>query len=141
MARSATARRAPAASRARSSKAPLCELGLYLFGASDQEKLLAAVEAGDRHHKLLAAVRKYDDHADRLGYGGFFFWFDMLGRAEAIAELKDDAKRKQLAAAQHKLIMELPEFDGCFVDSHELGRCYGTAMALLCFDVLARAQR
>tara|TARA_R110002072_G_scaffold228234_12_gene385407 strand:+ start:51369 stop:53246 length:1878 start_codon:yes stop_codon:yes gene_type:complete len=120
---------------------PLCELGLYLFGASDQEKLLAAVEAGDRHHKLLAAVRKYDDHADRLGYGGFFFWFDMLGRAEAIAELKDDAKRKQLAAAQHKLIMELPEFDGCFVDSHELGRCYGTAMALLCFDVLARAQR
>lgn len=120
---------------------PLCELGLYLFGASSQEKLLAAVEAGDRHHKLLAAVRKYDDHADRLGYGGFFFWFDMLGRAEAIAELKDDAKRKQLAAAQHKLIMDLPEFDGCFVDSHELGRCYGTAMALLCFDVLARAKR
>jgi hypothetical protein len=37
--------------------------------------------------------------------------------------------------------MELPEFDGCFVDSHELGRCYGTAMALLCFDVLARARR
>jgi hypothetical protein len=120
---------------------PLCELGLYLFGASDQEKLLAAVEAGDRHHKLLAAVRKYDDHADRLGYGGFFFWFDMLGRAEAIAELTDPTKRKQLAAVQHKLIMELPEFDGCFVDSHELGRCYGTAMALLCFDVLARAQR
>ncbi len=120
---------------------PLCELSLYLFGASDQDKLLAAVEAGDRHHQLLAAVRKYDDHAGRLGYGGFFFWFDMLGRAEAIAELKDDTKRKQLAAAQHKLIMELPEFDGCFVDSHELGRCYGTAMALLCFDVLARAQR
>lgn len=120
---------------------PLCELGLYLFGASDQEKLLAAVEAGDRHHQLLAAVRKYDDHADSLGYGGFFFWFDMLGRAEAIAELKDEARRGQLAAAQHKLIMELPEFDGCFVDSHELGRCYGTAMALLCFDVLARARR
>lgn len=120
---------------------PLCELGLYLFGASSQERLLAAVVAGDRHHKLLAAVRKYDDHADRLGYGGFFFWFDMLGRAEAIAELTDASKRKPLAAAQHMLIMELPEFDGCFVDSHELGRCYGTAMALLCFDVLARAQR
>ena len=25
----------------------------------------------------------------------------------------------------------VPEIDGCFVDSHELGRCYGTAMALL----------
>ena len=120
---------------------PLCELGLYLFGASDQDKLLAAVEAGDRHHALLAAVRKYDDHASPLGYGGFFFWFDMLGRAEAIAELKDNAKRKQLAQAQHQLILALPEFDGCFVDSHELGRCYGTAMALLCLDVLARANR
>lgn len=120
---------------------PLCELSLYLFGASDQDKLLAAIEAGERHHGLLAAVRKYDDHADRLGYGGFFFWFDMLGRAEAIAELKDEKKRRRLAAAQHQLVMELPEFDGCFVDSHELGRCYGTAMALLCFDVLARAQR
>ena len=120
---------------------PLCELGLYLFGASDQDKLLAAVEAGDRHHALLAAVRKYDDHASTLGYGGFFFWFDMLGSAEAIAELKDNAKRKQLAQAQHQLILALPEFDGCFVDSHELGRCYGTAMALLCLDVLARANR
>src|SRR5690606_14039338 len=120
---------------------PLCELGLYLFGASDQTKLLAAVAAGDRHHKLLAAIRKYDDHADSLGYGGFFFWFDMLGRAEAIAELEDAEQRRKFAAAQHQLIMELPEFDGCFVDSHELGRCYGTAMALLCFDVLARARR
>ncbi|MDA7936504.1 hypothetical protein N9B90_01025, partial [bacterium] len=120
---------------------PLCELALYLFGASDQDKLLFAVEAGQRHHHLLAAIRKYDDHADRLGYGGFFFWFDMLGRAEAIAELKDESQRRSLAAAQHKLLMALPEFDGCFVDSHELGRCYGTAMALLCFDVLARARQ
>ena len=34
--------------------------------------------------------------------------------------------------------MALPEIDGCFVDSHEIGRCYGTAMALLC---LARQSR
>jgi hypothetical protein len=120
---------------------PLCELALHLFGATDQPRLLAAIEVGGRHHKYLAAVRKYDDHADRLGYGGFFFWFDMLGRAEAIAELQDTTKRQALASAQHQLIMELPEFDGCFVDSHELGRCYGTAMALLCLDVLARARR
>ena len=118
---------------------PLCELGLFLHGASDQDRLLAAVEAGLTHHNKLAAVRKYDDHADRYGHGGFFFWFDMLGRAEAIAELDDPDKRRQLATAQRQLVMELPEFDGCFVDSHELGRCYGTAMALLCLDVLDRA--
>ena len=120
---------------------PLCELGLYLHGASDQAALLAAVAAGRRHHPLLAGVRKYDDHANRYGYGGFFFWFDMLGRAEAIAELDDGETRREHADALHALVMTLPEFDGCFVDSHELGRCYGTAMALLCFDTIARARR
>lgn len=118
---------------------PLCELGLYLHGASDQTKLLASVEAGLLHHGFLAAVRKYDDHADKLHYGGFFFWFDMLGRTEAIAELAAADARHRLAAQQHELVLKLPEFDGCFVDSHELGRCYGTAMALLCLDTLARA--
>ncbi|MFK7742366.1 MAG: hypothetical protein AB8H80_18780 [Planctomycetota bacterium] len=120
---------------------PLCELGLYLHGESDQTKLAAAVAAGREHHGLLAEVRKYDDHASRLGYGGFFFWFDMLGRAEAIAMLEDKKLRRENAAAMHKLVLALPEIDGCFVDSHELGRCYGTAMGLLCLDVLARAQR
>jgi hypothetical protein len=36
-------------------------------------------------------------------------------------------------------MLRLPELDGCFVDSHELGRCYGTAMALLSFSVLDSA--
>lgn len=118
---------------------PLCELALYLHGESDQQRLQAAVDAGARHHDLLAAVRKYDDHASRLGYGGFFFWFDMLGRAEAIAALDDAESRRRHAGRMRELVLALPEFDGAFVDSHELGRCYGTAMALLCLDVLARA--
>jgi len=134
--------RPPRASlEAAAGRMPLCELALYLFGASDQQKLLTAVETGERFHKLLAEVRKYDDHANRYAYGGFFFWFDMLGRAEAIAEIEDQAKRHALAAALHARVMALPEFDGCFVDSHELGRCYGTAMALLCLDTLSRAKK
>jgi hypothetical protein len=118
---------------------PLCELGLFLFGGSDQDKLLAAVQTGQRHHGLLAAVRKYDDHADQYGYGGFFFWFDLLARIEATRALVPSAARTELLAAQRQLLLELPEFDGCFVDSHELGRAYGTAMALLSFDALAMA--
>lgn len=115
---------------------PLCELGLYLFGASDQGRLLAAVQTGQRHHGLLAAVRKYDDHADRHGYGGFFFWFDVLARIEATRALSPSPEREELLAAQRKMVLDLPEFDGCFVDSHELGRAYGTAMALLALDAL-----
>ncbi len=118
---------------------PLCELGLFLFGGSDDARLHAAVNAGHRHHPLLAAVRKYDDHADRHGYGGFFFWFDMLARTEATVCLADAAVRGELLAAQRRLVLELPEFDGCFVDSHELGRAYGTAMALLCLHTIATA--
>ena len=120
---------------------PLCELGLFLFGQSDQAKLLAAVETGHRHHGLLAAVRKYDDHADRHGYGGFFFWFDMLARSEATLQIADAKRRTELVAQQRALVLALPEFDGVFVDSHELGRAYGTAMALLCLDALGRADR
>lgn len=117
---------------------PLCELAMFVFGHSDQQRLQHAVETGFRHHGLLAAVRKYDDHADGHGYGGFFFWFDLLGRAEAVVQLADATLRDRLRAQLKKLVLDLPEFDGCFVDSHELGRCYGTAMALLCLDALDR---
>ncbi|MBL9078047.1 MAG: hypothetical protein JNL08_11120 [Planctomycetes bacterium] len=120
---------------------PLCELALCLHGASDQARLRAAIDAGIEHHAKLAAVRKYDDHADALGYGGFFFWFDVLGRCEAIARLEDADARRRLAADQRAVVLALPEFDGCFVDSHELGRSYGTAMALLCLRALAVAER
>jgi hypothetical protein len=113
---------------------PLCELALFLFGGSDAERLLTACEAGHRHHGLLAAVRKYDNHADQHGYGGFFFWFDLLARIEAILALPASPRRSELLAQQRELVLALPEFDGCFVDSHELGRGYGTAMALLCLQ-------
>ncbi|HLU38336.1 MAG TPA: hypothetical protein VK081_03060 [Planctomycetota bacterium] len=111
---------------------PLCELALLRWGRSDQEKLAAALEAAFAHHDVMAAVRQYDDHADRHGYGGFFFWFDMQARSEAIAAIEDAGLRARLAARQEAIVLALPEIDGCFVDSHELGRSYGTAMALLC---------
>src|SRR5262245_26915778 len=115
---------------------PLCELALLRWEKSDQDALQRALNAAFEHHGKLAAVRKYDDHADRLGYGGFFFWFDMLGRAEATMQVADAVPRGVWQAQQKKLVLDLPEFDGCFVDSHELGRAYGTAMALLCLAVL-----
>lgn len=111
---------------------PLCELALLRFGASDQERLGAALTAAFEHHHRLEAIRKYDDHADSLGYGGFFFWYDLRARSEAIAAISDDAARARWQALQDAIVLALPEIDGCFVDSHELGRCYGTAMALLC---------
>ena len=132
-------RRQPRGSiEAAAGRMPLCELALLVHGQSDQQKLDAALVAALKHHDLMRSVRKYDDHANRHGYGGFFFWFDMLGRTRAMQTLTDDARRRALLASQHKLVMSLTEFDGCFVDSHELGRTYGTAMALLCLAHLRR---
>ncbi len=110
---------------------PLCDLGLMYWGRVDEDVLAGAIGHSMDLHWNLEGALKYDDHTDNLAYGGFFFWYDMRGRSEAIAflspgELKDDFIRRQ-----KEIIMRLPEFDGCFVDSHELGRCYGTAMAIL----------
>jgi hypothetical protein len=37
---------------------------------------------------------------------------------------------------QRKQIIGLAEIDGAFIDSHEIGRCYGTGMALWCLAVI-----
>lgn len=130
-------RKARASVESAAGRMPLCELALLQWEKSDAASLERSLAAAFEHHSLLAAVRKYDDHADRHGYGGFFFWFDMLARAEATSFVADAAKRGTWRAQQKKLVLDLPEFDGRFVDSHELGRAYGTAMALLCFAALA----
>ena len=110
---------------------PLCELALLLCGESDQTRLRAAIEASFKHHHLLETVRKYDDHADRYGNGGFFFWYDMHGRSAAIQAVTDAAVRKQYQEKLLDLVLSLTEIDGAFVDSHELGKTYGTAMGLV----------
>ena len=42
---------------------------------------------------------------------------------------------KDALARQRRIVLETAEIDGCWVDSHELGRTYGTAMALLTLEV------
>ena len=111
---------------------PLCESALALWGASSKERLNSAVEFSMEHHdKTLKSAFKYDDHTSNMSYGGFFFWYDMRARSEAISMIEDDAVRGRLQKKQKEIVLSVPEIDGCFVDSHELGRCYGTAMALL----------
>lgn len=110
-----------------SGRTPLCELALVLWGGSTADALKGAVELSFKHHDLLERVRKYDDHSDQYRNGGFFFWYDVHARAEAIARLKDKAAGDKLM----KTIWSIAEPDGAWVDSHELGRPYGTAMALL----------
>jgi hypothetical protein len=112
-------------------RAPVCELALRLGGRSSPEALEASLALSFKHHDLLERVRKVDDHADEWQNGGFFFWYDQLGRARAAREAGSAAS----LAKQREIVLSTQEIDGCWVDSHELGRVYGTAMALLTLKV------
>ncbi len=124
-------RRRPASASVKGAagRMPYCEAALFVWDASNEKAVISAVAAAFEHHEQLASTRKYDDHANGLGYGGFFFWFDMLGREMAFDLL--GSKAAQWRGKQRDIVLSVPEIDGCFVDSHELGRSYGTAVALL----------
>lgn len=106
---------------------PYLEHVLGLYGQSKPESLTASLEASFKHHPLLERIRKYDDHADAYHNGGFFFWYDQYGRAVAAKAAGNAEAMKK----QREVVLQTTEIDGCWVDSHELGRVYGTAMALL----------
>ncbi|HVE42432.1 MAG TPA: hypothetical protein VNM14_21285 [Planctomycetota bacterium] len=106
---------------------PFLEYALTLSGQAKPEGVKAALAESFRHHALLERVRKYDDHADAFHNGGFFFWYDQYGRALAAKAVDDAAALEK----QREIVLSTSEIDGCWVDSHELGRVYGTAMALL----------
>lgn len=110
---------------------PICELGLLAAGGSSQRDLEYAIQTAGDQQKWLDRVRKYDDHADQFGNGGFFFWYDLFYRAEAIDRLEDPAAMQKHRERLLTSVYSLTEFDGTFIDSHELGKSYGTAMALL----------
>ncbi|MFK7766408.1 MAG: hypothetical protein AB8B55_04255 [Mariniblastus sp.] len=110
---------------------PICEMGLWYWGKSSDELLSTAVERSLALHKNLNVALKYDNHTSTMAYGGFFFWYDMRSRSEAIGNIKDESVKAKYKAQQKAIVMSLPEIDGCFIDSHELGRVYGTSMALL----------
>ena len=105
----------------------LCEMGLTLWKKGTKESLRNALATSFQHHDRLERIRKYDDHADRYQNGGFFFWYDLHAQAEAIRFLKEKGAAKKMT----QRVLAIAEIDGAWVDSHELGRPYGTAMALL----------
>ena len=119
-------------------RTPLGELALDLWSPADSIGLEKAIALSFEHQHHLEPARKYDDHTNRFAYGGFFYWYDVHGRVEAIARLGEGsaAARAAFVADQRARILALPEIDGAFIDSHEIGKAYGTAMALWCLAEL-----
>ncbi|HIL36674.1 MAG TPA: hypothetical protein EYG26_04245 [Planctomycetes bacterium] len=110
---------------------PLGELALNLWDAKEARSLEEAVAASLKHEKHLLQAQKYDDHTRAFAYGGFFFWYDLHARTEAMLAA-NKRRMKVVLGVQREQIIRLAEIDGAFIDSHEIGRCYGTGMALWC---------
>ena len=108
---------------------PLCEMAMVMAGVSDQKRLATAIEASFKHQKWLEGVRQYDDHSDRWGNGGFFFWYDIHARSEAL-KIYDGDRKTQWRSKLTELLFDIHEADGSWIDSHEVGKTYGTAMGL-----------
>ncbi len=117
-------------------RTPRGELAISLWSPGDSIGLEKAVALSFEHEEHLLPTQKYDDHTSSHAYGGFFFYYDLLARTEAMAAMPEGSARASVVKQQHAQLLGLPEFDGAFMDSHEVGRCYGTGMALWCLGIL-----
>lgn len=108
---------------------PVCEGALVLTQKSDLTKLDAAFKNWWNYADRFERIRKCDFHSDGE-LGGFFYWHAIYHGTVATQFL--ESKERRINAGKFlETIMRLQEMDGSFLDSHELGKSYGTAMALL----------
>jgi hypothetical protein len=108
---------------------PVCEGALLQVSRSDLDKVRFALEQFWGHMQNLETVRRNAFHSDGE-LAGFFFFHGLYHNSEMNAVLPE-ADRAANAARMLAILRKIPEIDGSFVDSHEIGRSYGTAMALL----------
>jgi hypothetical protein len=118
-----------------SSRTALCEMALVECGRKDLADVASGVDRFWKFAPRLGAVRLCDYHSDgRLA--GFFYFHACFYTIEAARTLSGPAREDSLRRFRETLLA-IPEWDGSFLDSHEIGKSYGTAMALL---ILARSQ-
>lgn len=127
--------RPPSNEKDSAGRTALCEMALYECRKGNLEEVAAGLEVYWKHRERLEAVRVCDFHSDGE-LAGFFFFYDLFHAAEAARILGGERGREHLRRLREQLLA-LPEIDGGFLDSHELGKSYGTAMALL---VLSRTR-
>ena len=106
-----------------------CEAVLLRTGDGSRERLAFAMDTFWEFFDRLERVRRNDFHSDGE-LAGFFFFHDLFQTSEVL-DLLPDKMRASSRSRFLEVLKQIPEIDGSFIDSHEFGRSYGTAMALL----------
>jgi hypothetical protein len=126
----------PSGAKDSMARSAMCEGALMMAGRAGAGEVEAALGEYWEHLNRLQAVRVCDFHADGE-LGGFFYWHGVFHASEAAMLLESRREHMKKFRAQ---VLAIPEIDGSFIDSHELGKCYGTAMALLVLRNCVRAE-
>ncbi len=112
-----------------STRSAMCEGALFAEKQTTREQFDLAFGDFWKYLGRRENIRVCDFHSDGE-LGGFFFFHGFFHTTEAAMLLDEKARDEHLTkAAAH--ILKMPEIDGAFLDSHEMGKSYGTAMALL----------
>jgi hypothetical protein len=119
----------PSSAKNSAGRTASCELALHECGRGNLETVADGVRAYWAHESALEAVRTCDNHADGE-LAGFFYSFTAFQTLEAACALGGPDRAEFLRKFRDQTLAR-PEVDGSFGDSHELGKSYGTAMALL----------
>lgn len=112
-----------------STRMPMCEAALFALGASDQKRLQFAFDNFWAHYDVIESVRHTDFHSEGQ-IAGFMFLHSLFHTSEALALLPAERQKAERSKLRERML-QYAEIDGTFLDSEELGRSYGTAMALL----------
>ncbi len=121
--------RGPSSSKDSMGRGPVCEAAMLIGGTGKIEQIEASLANWWEKYNEIAIVRRNDFHSNGE-LAGFFFYHDIFHSSEAATMLGQKARDEQMEKFL-KLVLSLPEVDGSFVDSHEMGKTYGSAMALL----------
>jgi tetratricopeptide (TPR) repeat protein len=112
-----------------STRMPMAEGALLSLGASDDKRMQFAFDTFWKFYDRIEGVRRTDFHSDGQ-IAGFMFFHALYHTSEAIS-LLPAGQRSEHHQRLLDHVLGYPEMDGTFMDSHEVGRSYGTAMALL----------
>lgn len=118
-----------------------CEYVLFKIGHGSRSGLEKSVEMFFRHREELEKVRQKDQktHQGEFDCAPYYYLFGHYYACRAVLEL-DRSVQQQHAPRLRKLLLNIREPDGTWLDSRICGKDYGCAMAVLMLAYLSGAK-